>query len=136
MQRPKTLAAFSAEEYKKAHELLATRVAFMMGRKFEEDDWAHVYCTAKNIPHRGWSNLNIDVIHNGLGVEHKMLRPHGNRSVQQVFGMRLMHPSATRSIRISDGKPNLVMRNVLKQYAGFLEQRNQEPDRGQSCSLV
>ncbi len=125
MQRPKTLAAFSAEEYNKAHELLATRVAFMMGRKFEEDDWAHVYCTAKSIPHRGWSNLNIDVIHNGLGVEHKMLRPHGNRAVREVFGIRLMHPSATRSIRISDGKPNLVMRNVLKQYADFLEQRKE-----------
>jgi hypothetical protein len=125
MQRPKTLAAFSAEEYKKAHELLATRVAFMMGRKLEEGDWAHVYCTAKNIPHRGWSNLNIDVIHNGLGVEHKMLRPHGNRSVRQVFGMRLMHPSATRSIRISDGKPNLVMKSVLKQYTDFLEQRKE-----------
>ena len=44
----------------------------MMGRKFEEGDWADVYCTAKNIPNRGWSNLNIDVIYNGLGVEHKM----------------------------------------------------------------
>jgi hypothetical protein len=125
MQRPKTLAAFSAKEYRKAHKLLATRVAFMMGRKFEEGDWAQVYCTAKNIPNRGWSNLNIDVIHNGLGVEHKMLRPNGDRPVRQVFGMRLMHPSATRSIRISDGDPNIVMRDVLKQYADFLAQRKE-----------
>ena len=54
----------------------------MMGRKFEEGDWAAVYCTAKNIPNRGWSNLNIDVIYNGLGVEHKMLRPNGDRPVR------------------------------------------------------
>lgn len=123
MRRSQTLPAFTPSEYRKAHELLATRVAFMMGRKFEEDDWAHVYCTAKNIPRRGWSNLNIDVIHNGLGVEHKMLRPAGDKPVREVFGLRLMHPSATRSIRISDGRPDEVMRNVLDQYARFLKQR-------------
>lgn len=123
MQRPKTLSAFSAKEYEKAHALLATCVALMMGRKFEEGDWARVYCAAKNIPRRGWSNLNIDVIHDGLGVEHKMLRP--DRAIRETFGSRLMHPSATRSIRISDGAPNTVMRNVLKQYADFLEQRKE-----------
>src|SRR3990172_8674462 len=125
MRRPKTLSAFTQAVYKKAHELLATRVAFMMGRKFEEGDWAAVYCTAKNIPNRGWSNLNIDVIYNGLGVEHKMLRPNGDRPVRETFGMTLMHPSATRSIRISDGDPNEVMQDVFKQYADFLEQRRE-----------
>lgn len=125
MQRPKTLPAFTTDEYTRTHNLLAARVAFMMGRKFEEGDWAHVYCTAKNIPSRGWSNLNIDVIHNGLGVEHKMLRPAGDRPVREVFGTRLMHPSATRSIRISNGDPDVVMRDVLGQYRDFLEQRRE-----------
>jgi hypothetical protein len=131
MQRPKTLPAFTQEQFIKAHELLATKVAFMMGRKFEEGDWAEVYCTAKGIPNRGWSNLNIDVIHNGLGIEHKMLRPNGDRRVSEVFGTRLMHPSATRSIRIADGDPNEVMRDVLKQYAAFLNQRREHVRR--SC---
>jgi hypothetical protein len=70
MKRTKTLAAFNKDEYAKAHMLLASQVATMMGRKFEEGDWAYVYCTAKGIPVRGWSNLNIDVMHQGLGVEH------------------------------------------------------------------
>lgn len=125
MRYPKTLPAFSQEEKKKAHELLATKVAFMMGRKFEEGDWSHVYCTAKGIPNRGWSNLNLDIVHNGLGVEHKMLRPNGDRPVTEVFGMRLMHPSATRSIRVADGDADSVMKDVLAQYAEFLEQRRQ-----------
>ena len=51
MQRPRVLQAFTQAEYEKAHQLLATKVAFMMGRKFEEGDWADVYCGAKGIPH-------------------------------------------------------------------------------------
>ena len=68
MHRPQTLAAFSPEEYQRAHRLLATRVAFMLGRKLEEGDWAEVYCAAKGIPYTGWSNLAIDVVYQGLGV--------------------------------------------------------------------
>jgi hypothetical protein len=137
MKRPKILPAFTSDERKKAHELLATRVAFMMGRKFEEGDWADVYCTAKGIPNQGWSNLNLDIVYKGLGVEHKMLRPNGDKLVSEVFGSRLMHPSATRSIRITDGEANAVMKDVLEQYADFLKKRqevvykqfpNKEPD--------
>ena len=36
MQRPKILRAFTETEFTKAHDLLAAKVAFMMGRKFEE----------------------------------------------------------------------------------------------------
>lgn len=63
MRYPKTLSAFSTDEKAKAHMLLASRVAAMLGRKFEEGDWAVVYHTAKGIPQRGWSNLNIDVMY-------------------------------------------------------------------------
>ena len=125
MQRPRILQAFTKAEYEKAHQLLATKVAFMMGRKFEEGDWAEVYCGAKGIPTGGWSNLNIDVILGCIGVEHKMLRPPGDRPVRNVFGMRLMHPSATRSIRVEDGEANDVMRQVLVQYVDFIEQRRE-----------
>ena len=95
----------------------------MMGRKLEEDDWEQAYCSAKGIPNKGWSNLNLDIVHDGLGIEHKMLRPGGDKPVKEVFGSRLMHPSATRSIRITDGEPNEVMQNVLSQYVSFLKQR-------------
>ncbi|KAF0106738.1 MAG: hypothetical protein FD146_2330 [Anaerolineaceae bacterium] len=127
MKRPRILPAFSTDEKKKVHELLATRVAFMMGRKFEEDDWAYVYCAAKGIPNQGWSNLKLDVVHDGLGVEHKMLRPSGDKPVSEVFGSRLMHPSATRSIRISsNGEANEVMKDVIEQYAAYLKQRREK----------
>ena len=125
MQRPKILRAFTEAEFAKAHDLLAAKVAFMMGRKFEEGDWSQVYCAAKNIPNAGWSNLNIDVTYDCIGVEHKMLRPSGDKPVRSVFGTRLMHPSATRSIRIEDGDPNEVMHSVLTQYADFIEQRRE-----------
>jgi hypothetical protein len=120
MIRPKTLPAFTRDQYERANLLLAARVAHMMGRKFEEDDWAYVYCTAKGIPHTGWSNLNIDVMHEGLGVEHKMLKK-GNGPLRDLCGSTLMHPAATRSIRIPslDADPNEVMRDILLQY-GFL----------------
>lgn len=68
----KTLSAFSESEYKKARLYLATQVADMMGRKFEEGDWSKVYCAAKGIPLSPWSNLSIDVTYGNLGVEHKM----------------------------------------------------------------
>lgn len=123
MTQPKLLPAFTPAEFETAHRLLAAKVAYMMGRKFEEGDWAHVYCTAKGIPNTGWSNLNIDVVHHCVGIEHKMLRPNGNRAVRNVFGTRLMHPSASRSIRIEDGPPNIVMSSVLDQYAGLIEER-------------
>lgn len=125
MQRPRILQAFTEAEYEKAHRLLATRVAYMMGRKFEEGDWAEVYCGAKSIPRVGWSNLNIDVVHGCTGVEHKMLRPPGDKPVRMVYGSRLMHLSATRSIRIEDGDADQVMRLVLRQYADFIEQRRE-----------
>lgn len=121
MRRPKTLPAFTPDEFARAHDLLAAKVAFMMGRKFEEGDWTEVYSRAKGIPPRGWTNLDIDIAHAGLGIEHKMMRP--GREVSELFGTRLMHPAATRSIRVSDGEANEVMRDVLGQYAGLIERR-------------
>lgn len=102
------LAVFTEEEYSRAKVFLATQVAHMMGRKLEEDDWNKVYCAAKGIPHSGWSNLNIDVNHKGLGVEQKLLRVSGlrGRPIKSACGTTMMHPAATRSIRIDDTSPD------------------------------
>lgn len=99
-----------------------------MGRKFEEGDWSYVYHTAKNIPVSGWSNLNIDVIHQSLGVEHKMLCVRSKKNIKEHCGITLMHPAATRSIRISstEGDPTKVAREVLNQYAELIDQRREK----------
>ncbi|WP_295403536.1 hypothetical protein [uncultured Thiocystis sp.] len=125
-----TLKAFSDSEFSHAKLLLATQVASMMGRKFEEDDWNKVYCAAKRIPHSGWSNLNIDVNHGGLGVEQKLLRVSGlgARPIKSVCGTTMMHPAATRSIRIDNTEQAAddTMRDVFRQYTDLIELRTQK----------
>jgi hypothetical protein len=93
MRRPKLLRAFSDDEYQRAHLLLASRVASMHGRKMEEGDWADVYCAAKGIPEAEWSNLNIDVMHENLGVEHKMLCVRSDQAIGEWCGTTRMHPA-------------------------------------------
>lgn len=123
-----TLQSFSSDEKEFLKTILATKVASMMGRKFEEDDWSACYCRAKNIPKHGWSNLNIDVMHNGLGVEHKMLCVAPNRTLLEFAGTSLMHPSATRSIRVqsTDHDPNETMKDIFRQYHELIELRTQK----------
>ena len=123
------LAVFTEEEKKRAKILLAAKVASMMGRKLEEGDWSEVYCKAKDIPENGWSNLHIDVNHNGLGIEFKMLRIGQLRgqSIKSVCGTTRMHPAATRSIRIEDTSlpANDVMVDVLSQYSALIDERTE-----------
>lgn len=125
-----TLQAFTKSQFELAKLYLATQVTTMMGRKLEEGDWSSVYCKAKGIPDGGWSNLNIDVNHKGLGLELKVLRiPQLNgKALKNVCGTTLMHPSATRSIRIDDinQDANIVMHSVLQQYAELIELRTQK----------
>lgn len=119
------LAAFTAEQKAMVQAHLALTVSEMMGRKLEEGDWATIYCAVKGIPDPGWSNLNIDVMFNNTGVEHKMLCYRSNQSIDTAAGTTLMHPSATRSIRIetTDAEPNDVMRDVLGQYGELIASR-------------
>lgn len=123
-----TVRAFTEMEAHRVKLYLATQVATMMGRKLEEGDWSLAYCDAKQIPQMGWSNLHIDVSHEGLGLEMKLLRvsSHLNgRPIKSVCGTSLMHPAATRSIRIDDIKadPNSVMAHVFRQYAELIDIR-------------
>ncbi|WP_143117082.1 hypothetical protein [Allochromatium warmingii] len=94
----------------------------------EEGDWNFVYCNAKQIPDIGWSNLSIDISYNGLGVEHKMLCIRRGSSIKDVCGTSLMHPAATRSIRIPEGEsnPNIVSRAVLLQYGDLIRERSRK----------
>lgn len=126
MQQQTILRAFSEKERILAHELLATRVAFMMGRKFEEDDWASVYCAARGIEKTGWSNLNIDISYNNQGIEQKMLCIR-NLNILSSCGCTFMHPSATRSIRIPSLNidANEAMFDIITQYADFLRMRSE-----------
>jgi len=121
------LNAFTEKQAETAKFLLAGQVAMMMGRKLEEGDWSKVYCIAKGIPDAGWSNLHIDVNFNGLGLEMKLLRVAGlnGRPLKSVCGTSLMHPAATRSIRIDDTKmkAGAVMADVFKQYGDLIDQR-------------
>lgn len=128
MQKPKVLRAFTSEELERAHHRLAQRVAFMMGRKFEEGDWSDVYCGAKAIPDSGWSNLHIDIMYRGLGVEHKMLCYGSKPSILEACGETLMHPAATRSIRVPDTDTDAkdAMVDVLTQYAELIRGRAQK----------
>jgi hypothetical protein len=123
-----SLPAFTKPERETVHCLLATKVARMMGRKLEEGDWADAYCRAKGIPNRGWSNLNIDVTHGNLGVEHKMLCYRSNTDIAQACGETLMHPAATRSIRVPTKRVTAenAMRDILTQYAELIAQRTQK----------
>ncbi len=127
MITPRVLRAFTQEEEVKAGNLLAAQVATMFGRKFEEADWQAVYCDAKGIPSSGWSNLNIDVAHKGLGVEQKMLCYRSKPSIREACGQTLMHPSATRAIRIPEDVQDATAaaRDVLRQYVELIERRTQ-----------
>lgn len=122
-----SLPVFTEEEHKRAKLYLATRVAVMMGRKLEEGDWSHVYCAAKKIPESTWSNLNIDINYQGLGVEQKLLRVEGNRPIKSYCGTTQMHPAATRSIRIADveAPADEVMVDVFAQYANLIQDRTE-----------
>lgn len=121
----KTLTAFNTEQENQAKILLATQVSTMMGRKFEEADWSNIYCKVKGIPEQSWSNVHIDVMYNGLGVEQKMLCVSPKRSLREFSGTTLMHPSATRSIRIESTNihPNDAMNSVLLQYSNLIDSR-------------
>ncbi len=120
----KSLQVFTEEEFAKANDLLSAKVATMLGRKMEEGDWDFVYCNSKSIPASDWSNLHIDINHNGLGVEHKMLRVTKAGSILNECGLSKMHPAGTRSIRIPiEDDPNKAMQNILQQYNELIETR-------------
>ncbi len=124
----KTLRAFTNDEREKAHTLLAIRVAHMMGRKLEEGDWAEVYCRAKGIPIKGWSNLDIDIMYGRLGVEHKMIRYSSKGDISEACGTSIMHPSATRAFRVppTTTDANNAMYDVLTQYGDLIRGRSEK----------
>jgi len=112
----------SKDEKERIKRLLASKVVGMFGRKLEEADWTEVYCKARGIPNQGWSNLKLDVMVPGLGIEIKMLGVKDVPIVNQC-GTSLMHPSATRSISLPTGNAQSAMEQVLTEYSDLLESR-------------
>lgn len=122
--KPKALPVFNACQKADAHRFLATKVAEMMGRKFEEGDWSDVYTKALGIEDTGWSNLSIDMMHGNLGVEHKMICRPSHKPILDACGSSIMHPAGTRAIRIpNEEDPTTAARNVLAQYGDLISER-------------
>lgn len=123
-----SIPTFDSAQESAVERLLAAKVSRMMGRKLEEEDWTSVYCAAKGIPPQGWSNLNLDVMHENLGIEHKMLCYRKPGSLLDACGKTLMHPSATRALRLTslDTDPNDEMRNIFQQYSDLLLARREK----------
>lgn len=120
-----TLSAFTPVEFQKSKSLLAARVAYMMGRKLEEADWAHVYCKARGLEALGWSNLNADVTVPGLSLEHKMMRCSESEAIKNHCGTRMMHPALTRRVSLPDIEdPDKAMRTVIASYQKVLDERH------------
>lgn len=121
-----TLQAFNGTEFAEAHLYLATQVAEMMGRKFEEGDWAKIYCVSKGIPISSWSNLSIDVMHGNIGIEHKMICRRQDQTILEACGTTIMHPAGTRSIRIpAEEDATKAARIVLEQYVELIHVRSE-----------
>lgn len=112
----KYLTPFTASERKRAEREVNRLAVSLQGRKVEEGDWTELYCRVKNAPYSGWSNMPFrDYIHNGVGVEFKLLardNPIGD------VGRSLMHPSATRTISFDpNGSAEAAKQDVLTQWA-------------------
>jgi len=108
-----------------------------MGRKLEEGDWSYVYCKAKGIAERGWSNLDIDIMYENIGLEHKMLCYRSNTDLASAYGTTAMHPSLTRSIRVPDTKdPNEAMAILLNQYSELIKNRREKVEAQNKTDLA
>lgn len=120
-----TLPAFTEPQRNLAKLYLATTVAAMMGRKFEEDDWAKVYAAAKGFRASAWSNFDVDVMSGNLGVEHKMVGRDGAASLLECCGRSFMHPAGTRALRFptSVDDPTEAAHQVLRQYGRKIKER-------------
>lgn len=121
------LPSFTQDELVAAKRLLAARVAYMMGRKLEEADWAHVYCKSRGIPVPNWSNLDADIQIPGLALEHKMMRCSESIAIKEFCGTDLMHPALTRQISLPDiPDPDAAMRQVITSYERVLHERRRK----------
>jgi hypothetical protein len=134
---PQVLKAFTPrqlEAVSKGLQNLAMQLTCVPGGcKVEEDYWARIYRDAKGVGKDSWSNLSFkDYIHEGLGVEWKLLR---RSSPHKDQGRCIMHPAATRTI---DYDPSETAENckqvILSQWAERITEfkervRATSPDR-------
>lgn len=85
------------------------------GGKMEEGYWSYIYHSVRGTHSPGWSNLPMrDFVHNGLGVEMKLLQRDHPLKDQ---GKRVMHPAATRTISFDPSEPaEDCKEQVLRQF--------------------
>lgn len=126
-----TVAAFSEAERQRAYKLIASKVATMGGRKLEEDDWNSVYLQAKQIPGSGWSNTDLDINHEGLGVESKLKKSTRQGGVLSYCGETVMHPAGTRAVEpppngFGGGDPDEAAKFMIEEYANYIRRRKEE----------
>lgn len=126
-----TVAAFTDTEHQRAYKLLASKVATMGGRKLEEDDWNSVYLQTKRFPESGWSNTDLDINHEGLGVESKLLKSTRKGGVSSYFGDTIMHPAGTRAVDtpeygFGNGDADEAAHFMVQEYADYIRRRQNE----------
>ena len=94
------ILAFTSDEVAQVQSMLETLVRSLRivpgGGNIEEGYWSYIYHIMRKAPVPSWSNLPMrDFLHNGLGVEMKLLQ---KKSPIAMQGQRIMHPSATRTL--------------------------------------
>jgi hypothetical protein len=112
---------FSKSETQKAVDEIRSLAISLQGRKLEEGDWTNVYCKVRGVAPLNWSNLPFrDYIHNGVGVEFKLLQ---RKNPIADVGRSLMHPSATRTISFDENESaEVAKRKVLTQWSEQIHQ--------------
>ena len=115
------LEAFDENQLLDASKRVNALVRSLQGRKVEEDDWTKLYCDVKNAPYPGWSNLPFrDYIHEGIGVEFKLLKKKNPSSYMTKW---LMHPAATRKIDFDPSEaPEVAMAKVFAGWNSLIDE--------------
>lgn len=113
------ILAFTESENDRVQAMLETLVRSLRlvpgGGKMEEGYWSYIYHTIHHAPVAAWSNLPMrDFLHNGSGVEMKLLQRNSPLAAQ---GQRIMHPAATRTLLFDPSQDAEICKNhILEQF--------------------
>lgn len=126
------ILAFTQDEEAQVQTMLESLVRSLRiipgGEKIEEGYWSYIYHALHNAPVSSWSNLPMrDFLHNGLGVEMKLLKVASPIAVQ---GRRIMHPSATRTLLFDPAQDAEICKvQILEQFGAGIADFRARVDR-------